>query len=396
MHFYFISDGAGSGSWGQSKTRKWYRLVLAELQPRTSSRQQDFRDIGPSWSQTVSETRCGQAGSSRPSPAQRPFQGSLRTTSKEPRRCSRPVTPAVHVPPKDTPRCDTATRLGTGCCCTCGWLFWGRGRTSVLTASFPRVRPQRPPKGLMVVDVVVAVTAVIAVELSPVDGNSYPRAWKAERVGSWRRPRPFPTETQHTLTRSSPAKAKERWLRRSNAPRSKTRSCRTTQRARADTSAASVAACTPPACLQEGGGGVPVTPAAPGALADWIDWLQFPLGRSWDFFCPLSPFARSSPSLLDQATLPALHHLLLSLFCFTSPHSLLSIFPSRLPLKERDLNRQPLPLPNAHHHNTTLDRSRRVFPPRSSSEAAKASITPSLATDDQGKLFFVLYSGICG
>lgn len=87
------------------------------------------------------------------------------------------------------------------------------------------------------------------------------------------------------------------------APRSKTRSCRTTQRARADTSAASVAACTPPACLQEGGGGVPVTPAAPGALADWIDWLQFPLGRSWDFFCPLSPFARSSPSLLDQATL---------------------------------------------------------------------------------------------
>lgn len=190
----------------------------------------------------------------QPSPAQRPFQGSLRTTSKEPRRCSRPVTPAVHVPPKDTPRCDTATRLGTGCCCTCGWLFWGRGRTSVLTASFPRVRPQRPPKGLMVVDVVVAVTAVIAVELSPVDGNSYPRAWKAERVGSWRRPRPFPTETQHTLTRSSPAKAKERWLRRSNGPRSKTRSCRTTQRARADTSAASVTACTPPACLQEGGG----------------------------------------------------------------------------------------------------------------------------------------------
>lgn len=55
-----------------------------------------------------------------------------------------------------------------------------------------------------------------------------------------------------------------------------------------------------PACRR---GGVPVTPAAPGALADWIDWLQFPLGRSWDFFCPLSPFARSSPSLLDQATL---------------------------------------------------------------------------------------------
>lgn len=154
----------------------------------------------------------------QPSQAQRPFQGSLRTTSKEPRRCSRPVTPAVHAPPKDTPRCDTATRLGTGCCCTCGWLFWGRGRTSVLTASFPRVRPQRPPKGLMVVDVVVAVTAVIAVELSPVDGNSYPRAWKAERVGSWRRPRPFPTETHHTLTHSSPAKAKERWLRRSNGP----------------------------------------------------------------------------------------------------------------------------------------------------------------------------------
>lgn len=46
------------------------KMVLAELQPRTSSRQQDFRDIGPSWSQTVSETRCGQVGSSRPSPAQ--------------------------------------------------------------------------------------------------------------------------------------------------------------------------------------------------------------------------------------------------------------------------------------------------------------------------------------
>lgn len=70
MHFLIISDGAGSGSWGESKTRKWYRLVLAELQPRASSRQQDFRDIGPSWSQTVSETRCGQVGSSRPSPAQ--------------------------------------------------------------------------------------------------------------------------------------------------------------------------------------------------------------------------------------------------------------------------------------------------------------------------------------
>jgi hypothetical protein len=93
-------------------------------------------------------------------------------------------------------------------------------------------------------------------------------------------------------------------LRRSNGPRFRIdadRSCRTTHRARADTSAASVAAHNPPTCLREGG--VPVTPAAPGALADWIDWLQSPLGP---FLAPaglfLPPLLGPLP-LLDQATL---------------------------------------------------------------------------------------------
>ncbi|KAK0755004.1 hypothetical protein B0T18DRAFT_50638 [Schizothecium vesticola] len=167
-----------------------------------------------------------------------------------------------------------------------------------------------------------------------------------------------------------------------------TESCRTTHRARADTSAASVAARTPPTCLREGG--VPVTPAAPGALADWIDWLQFPLGRSWHCWTFSAPLLGPLP-LLDQATLSRFTSSSPSLFCFTSTHSLLSIFPSRLPLKERDLNRQPHPLPND-HHNTHRSIPPRL-PPRQSSEAAKASITPSLATDDQGKRF--LYFRIC-
>lgn len=121
------------------------------------------------------------------------------------------------------------------------------------------------------------------------------------RVDPWRRPRPFPTETQHTLTRSSPAKAKERWLRRSNGPGPRPEAAGPLNApGLTPVLLASLRAPHQPACRR---GGVPVTPAAPGALADWIDWLQFPLGRSWDFFCPLSPFARSSPSLLDQATL---------------------------------------------------------------------------------------------
>lgn len=206
------------------------------------------------------------------------------------------------------------------------------------------------------------------------------------RVDPWRRPRPFPTETQHTLTRSSPAKAKERWLRRSNGPGPRPEAAGPLNApGLTPVLLASLRAPHQPACRR---GGVPVTPAAPGPWQIGSIGSNSPWAVPGTFSAHCPPLPGPLPLSWIKPLFPALHHLLLSLFCFTSPHSLLSIFPSRLPLKERDLNRQPLPLPNAHHHNTTLDRSRRVFPPRSSSEAAKASITPSLATDDQGKLFF--------
>lgn len=137
---------------------------------------------------------------------------------------------------------------------------------------------------------------------------------------------------------------------------------------------------------------MPVTPAAPGP------WQIGSIGSNSPWAVPgtFSAHCPPSPSLLDQATL--------SRFTSSSPVPLLFHFTTfvtvhiSIPFAAlgKGSQRQPLPLPNAdHHHNTILDRSRRVFPPRSSSEAAKASITPSLATDDQGKLFYFLYFGIC-
>lgn len=168
-------------------------LVLAEWQPRSSSRQQDFRDIGrrgkppsqcwPIWVANRPRNPMRPSWSSRPSPAQRRrFQGGLRVSSKEPRRCSRSVTPAVRVPPNHTPRCDTATRLGpVAVARVAGGLLgtWDERVDCLLSLD---VRPRKPKLN---VDAVVAVMAVIAVELSPspADGNLYPRAWKAERVG---------------------------------------------------------------------------------------------------------------------------------------------------------------------------------------------------------------------
>lgn len=135
---------------------------------------------------------------------------------------------------------------------------------------------------------------------------------------------------------------------------------------------------------------MPVTPAAPGA------WQIGSIGSNSPWAVPGTFSAHCPPLLLPLSWIkplfPALHHLLLSLFCFTSPHSLLPIFPSRLPLKERDLNANRSRSPTL---TTTTTPPRSIpprFPPRSSSEAAKASITPSLATDDPGKifLFFIL------
>lgn len=138
---------------------------------------------------------------------------------------------------------------------------------------------------------------------------------------------------------------------------------------------------------------MPVTAAAPGA------WQIGSIGSNSPWAVPGTFSAHCPPLLLPLSWIkplfPALHHLLLSLFCFTSPHSLLPIFPSRLPLKERDLNANLSRSPTL---TTTTTPPRSIpprLPPRSSSEAAKASITPSLATDDPGKIFFVLSFGIC-
>lgn len=177
---------------------------------------------------------------------------------------------------------------------------------------------------------------------------------KLREWASWR-PTRFPTETQHTLIS---AKAKEGLLRRSNGPRSKTKSCRTTQRARADTSAASVTACTPPACLQEGGRAR--NSSSPWGLADWIDWLQFPPGPFLGLFLPtvplcfsLSPGSSHSFPLYIIFSCPSsvsLHHIRYCPYFHPVCRSRKGISTPTSPAPQRS--------PPPQHHP---DRSRRVF-----------------------------------
>ena len=178
MHILFPTGvGADNGSRGNQRHENG--LTLAELQPRTSSRQQDFRDIGGRGKTKPVLAHFGRKPSAKPDPAKLELPQKSRPSPPPPvlgqspgefqgtRRC-KPVisdTRAVVFPPVLSL---LETRLGAI------WpRFWARvvvalvagvgtWRTSVLTASSLKVRRQR---GLDVVVVVMAAIAGASVEL---------------------------------------------------------------------------------------------------------------------------------------------------------------------------------------------------------------------------------------